>query len=133
MGHSALSFFKPSKNQGNAPILVGDRRIDSETISEVPTDAQIEGADVPEIARPYKDVTIELHAQDMDRSKFGWAGVVPEISGRRLRMELEPPIKPEQVYMKDKVRGDIMLVLKKRADGTYQPSAIHLLDLKERE
>jgi hypothetical protein len=94
LAQSALSFFKPSKRQSDAPIKIGHRVIDSETVSEIPTDAQIQGADVPEIARPFSDVLIELHAQDVDRTKQGWAAVVPEISPKRLRMEIEPPLKP---------------------------------------
>ena len=99
-------------------------------VSVVPTEAQLESAEVPEIARPYQDVLIELHAQDVDRTKTGWAAVVPEVSPRRLRMEIFPPLKPEQIYTKQKIRGDIMLVSQKRSDGTYHPHMLHLLDIR---
>jgi hypothetical protein len=127
---SSLSFLTPSKHQNNSPILIGERIIDSELISEVPTEAEIEGADVPEIARQFRDVLVELHAQDVDRSKQGWAAVIPEISPKRLRMEINPPIKPEQIYTKQKIRADVMLVSHKKPDGKYQPHVFHLLDVK---
>jgi hypothetical protein len=130
LAQSALSFFRPSKQENNAPISIGGKFIDSETVAEVPNDAQIAAAEVPEIARPFKNVTIELHAQDMDRSKRGWAAIVPEVSPRRLRMEIFPPVRPEQIYTKPKIRGDIMLVSNKKPDGTYEPRMFHLLDVK---
>ena len=80
-----------------------------------------------------RDVSIELHAQDLDRTKQGWAGIASDISPKRLRLELEPPIKPEQVYRKSKIRGDVMLILRKHADGSYHPAALHLLDITQAE
>ncbi|MEJ0074647.1 MAG: hypothetical protein WDO17_04230 [Alphaproteobacteria bacterium] len=130
---AAIDFFRPSKRDHNAPVVIGNTNIDADTISEIPNEAEIEGADAPEISRMVRDVTIELHAQDVDRAKQGWAGVVREIAPKRIRIELEPPIKPEQVYMKSIVRGDAMLVLRKRADGSYHPAALHLLDITHAE
>ena len=131
IAQSAMSFFKPSKSQGNAPVLIGEKLIDSETVAEIPTEAQIESADVPEIARPLKDVLIEIHAQDVDRPKQGWAAVVPELSSKRLRMEIHPPLKPEQIYTKQSIRGDVMVISKKGPDGIYKVDSIHLLDVRD--
>lgn len=134
LARASVDFFRPSKASYNAPVLIGERTIDSETVSEIPSDAEIEGsADAHEISRMLRDVRIELHAQDVDRAKQGWAGVVQDISPKRLRIELEPPIKPDQIYKKSIVRGDVMLVLKKRADGSFHPSVLHLLDIKSAE
>jgi hypothetical protein len=129
MARAAFVFWR----QHNAPIKIGRKIIETDLVSEIPTDAEIESANVPEIGRPMADVLIELHAQDMDRAKQGWAGVVPEISPRRLRIEIEPPIKPELIYMKSKIRADVMLISHKRPDGSYQPSVIHVLDVKGEE
>ncbi len=130
VAHSALHFFAPSKHQQNVPVLIGDRRVDSDTVAEIPSDAQIESSEVPEIYRPMDNVQIELHAQDMDRTKQGWAAVVPEIGKKRLRMEIYPPIKPEDIYTKTSIRGDIMLVTQKKPDGSYEPSMFHLINLR---
>lgn len=131
LGHSVIKFFSPSKRHNNAPILIGKKKIDEETVREVPGDAQIEAAEVPEIYQPFRDVQIELHAQDMDRAKQGWAAIVPQVGKKRLRMEIYPPIKPEDIYTKTKLRGDIMLVLQKKNDGSYEPSMFHLTNLTE--
>lgn len=133
LAHSALSFFSPSKKNRNAPVLIDGRKIGSDVIAEIPSEAQIDSANVPETVKAFEDVQIELHAQDMDHSKQGWAAVVPKIGNKRLRMEIYPPIKPEDIYTKTRLRGDIMLVSRKKPDGTYQPSMFHLLNITASE
>jgi hypothetical protein len=133
LAHSALGLFSPSKRRHNAPVIIDQRRIEPPTIADIPNEAQIDAADVPETVKPYEDVQIELHAQDIDRTKQGWAAVVPKIGNKRLRMEIYPPIKPEDIYTKKRLRGDIMLISKKRPDGTYQPAMFHLVNIIESE
>lgn len=131
IAQSALSFVAPSKRHNNVPILIGGRRIDSDIIKEIPSESQIESADVPDIARPHNNVLIDLHAQDVDRTKSGWAAVIPEISPRRLKMEIYPPIRPEDLYTKTRIRGDVMLISNKKTDGSYQPTTFHLINIRD--
>jgi hypothetical protein len=130
LAHSAINFFLPSKHQNNAPILIGSNKIDQATVAEVPSDAQIEEASVPEITKPFDDVVIELHAQDIDHARQGWAAIIPAVGPKRIRMELYPPIKPDDLYTKKRIRADIMVVYTKRSDGSYKPAIAHLMNLK---
>ena len=129
LAHSALGFFSPSKRNRNVPVVIDGHRIGSEIISDIPSDVQIDSADVPETVKPFEDVQIDLHAQDIDHSKQGWAAVVPKIGSKRLRMEIYPTIRPEEIYTKKRLRGNIMLVSRKKPDGSYQPSRFHLLKI----
>jgi len=131
VAHSALQFFVPSKRFENAPILIGSRHIDRETVSEVPSDAQIAEADIPEMVQHHENVPIELHAQDIDRARVGWAAVIPKIAPNRVRMELGPMISPDDIYTRRQIRGDVMVVLSRKSDGSYKPSAIHLLHVRK--
>ena len=133
LAHSALRLFSPSKRLRNVPVIIDERRIESPTIADIPSEAQIDAASVPETVKPYEDVQIELHAQDIDHTKQGWAAVVPKIGSKRLRMEIYPPIKPEDIYTKKRLRGDIMLISRKKPDGTYHPAAFHLVNIIESE
>jgi hypothetical protein len=130
IAYAALRVFQPSKRQNNAPVMLGRTRIERETVAEIPSDAQIESANVTEITQHLQDVQIELHAQDVDRAKQGWAAIIPKVSSKRLRLELYPPIKPEELYTKTKIRGDVMVVLSRKSDGTYKPSMAHLLNVR---
>lgn len=131
LSQAAIDFFKPSKNENNAPVMIGPNEFDSEIVSCVPTEAEIESANVPEIARPLNDVLIDIRAQDTDRSKQGWAGIIPSVSQNRLKMEIFPPITPDKVYTKQRLRGDVMLVSKKKNDGTFKPYMFHLMNIRE--
>jgi hypothetical protein len=126
-----LRFFRPSKSQGSVPIKVGERKFGKEVISEVPSDVTIAEFEDEEPSEEIKNVEIELHAQDIDRSKQGWAGVVPAVSKKRLRMEIYPTIKPEQIYTRPRVRGDVIVVSKRNEDGELEPYMFHLMKLAD--
>jgi hypothetical protein len=52
LAHSALGLFSPSKRQRNAPVIIDQRRIESPTIADIPNEAQIDAANVPETVKP---------------------------------------------------------------------------------
>jgi hypothetical protein len=129
--HSTLGVFAPSKRQANAPLAIGNRHIDSETVASVPNDAQMLEFEEQQTTRPIENADIELHAQDIDRTKTGWAAVVKGVSDKRLRMELYPPIKPEHIYTKQRVRGDIVLLSRPNRSGEMEPYLIYLVRLRD--
>ena len=125
---AAVKFASPSKGDNNAPIQVGEHRLEREDVAEVPAIAQPaeEEADRQE---PFEDVEIELHAQDLDKSSQGWAGIPKGHSQARLRMDLYPPISPTELWGKDKERGDIILVSRVR-NGRATPYMFHVVRLR---
>lgn len=127
IANASVRVFLPSKNQMNAPLLIGNRHIERETVAEFPGEARIVELEEEETSRQLQGVEIELHAQDIDRSKQGWAAVIPSVTKRRLRMELYPPIKPEQIYTRPKVKGDVVVVSRRTPQGTMEPYMFHLL------
>ncbi len=122
-------FFAPSRKENNAPVVVGNRRIEREVISELPTDVEIAEPEEEETTRSYENVEIEIHAQDLDKGKHGWAGIPKGLANRRIRMEIYPPIKPDDVWMQEKIRGDILLVLRRKGDE-LEPYLMHLIRLR---
>jgi hypothetical protein len=127
LGKAAIRVFAPSKRQNNAAIIVGDRRIEPRIVAEVPSDTRLLDADEPPATEPLENVRIELHAQDLDRAKSGWAAVIPEISQTRLRMQIYPPIKTEDIYTKHDVLGDIILVSRRNEAGNMEPYMFYLV------
>ncbi len=124
---SVFNFICPSKQEDNSPIMIGNHRIDKELLSEIPNQMLFEAGANGETAREFKDVTIELHAQDLDRTKQGWAGICAQIYPKRLKMEISPPIKPDDLFNRSKVTGDIMVIYKRGSDGEMKPNSFHLL------
>ncbi len=127
--HTTAQFFTPSKRQGNAPFLVGNRRFDSDTVSEFPSDAKLQDYEDEETSKPFENVEIELHAQDIDRTRQGWAGVIRQVSPDRLRMTVYPPITPEDIYTKSRINGDVIVMYRRASDGNMEPYQFHLIRL----
>jgi hypothetical protein len=98
-------------------------------VAEIPAVSQpLE--DEPDKSEPFENVEIELHAQDIDKTKQGWAGVPRGHSNARLRMELYPPITPDELWGKGMIRGDIILVSHQK-DGKVTPHMFHLVRLRD--
>lgn len=127
---AASRFFKPSKRQGNAGIKIGNREIKRATVAEVPGDISDDALEPQETSKQYANVEVELHAQDRDYAKRGWAAVVPSVSDKRMRMHIFPPTKPEELWTRQKVTGDVVIVFKNH-DGEYTPIECHLLRLTD--
>lgn len=127
----AVDFFAISKRSDNAPIIIQNRFLDRGFVSEVPSSAQIEEAEISQLVQQFENVTVEIHAQDIDRAKTGWAAVVPNVSPKRMKMELYPPIQPQDLYTRSKIKGDVAVVFDKRRDGSYQPTTIHLMSIRK--
>jgi hypothetical protein len=128
---ASLRLFEPSKAHGNAGIRVSGRRIEPRLVSDVPSNAQMLDFEEPPLTRSLADVEIELHAQDIDRTRQGWAAVIPSLSRQRMRMELYPPISPVDIYTKSRIRGDIIVVFRLNAKSEQEPYLCHLVRLRD--
>lgn len=131
LGKMAVGFFSPAKKSVNGRIKAGSRVISRDVIREIPSDDEIEEHDPPQKTTSYQNVEIEIHAQDQDSSKSGWAGIIKKISDKRIKMEIFPPLTPEDIYTKSVIIGDIILVSKLKENGKYIPTHFHLIRLNE--
>jgi hypothetical protein len=128
---ATLQIFRPSKSQNNSAMTIGEKQLDPLLIEEIPSDIALTDVNENESTEQIENVEIKLHAQDIDRTKRGWAAVIPGISHNRLRMEIYPPIKPQDIYTKTLIRGDIVLVSRMANNGDMQPYMFHLVRLRE--
>tara|TARA_R110000868_G_scaffold27661_18_gene104673 strand:+ start:8118 stop:9032 length:915 start_codon:yes stop_codon:yes gene_type:complete len=121
----SLAFFIPSKREGSARIQVGDVRIEPEIVNDVPFTGQVDEDQDFTLFKTYDGLSLSLHAQDMDKSKTGWAAVPDGITDRRLKLKLITPVEPSQLWGKSKVIGDVVIISKMTSRG-YEPAEIHL-------
>jgi hypothetical protein len=130
LARAVIRVFTTSKNQNNSPMIIGDKRIEPRLIAEVPSNIKL--LDDEFIAtEEFSNVKINLHAQDMDRSRRGWAAVIPDVSPRRLRMDIYPPIRPEDIYTRPSIVGDILLLSRSIDGGRMEPYMFHLIRLRD--
>ena len=121
----------PSKNQNNAPVRVNRVLIPHEVIAEFPSEAQLAADEPKPFSEPIENVEIELHAQDRDRDKQGWAAVIPSLSPTRMGMQLYPPIVPTDIYTKQRIRGDVLVESRLNSKGELRPARVHLIRLRD--
>jgi hypothetical protein len=129
LAKTAVKFIQPAKQDAGAWITGGGLMITPETIAEAPStlDIALEDED-DEKTEGYRKVRIILHAYDIDHVSSGWAGHIDGPWNKRLRIKLSPSIQPSTLFGKESIVADIILVSKRREDGTYVPSLIHLID-----
>jgi hypothetical protein len=128
---ASLKFLTPSKNQNNAALTVNSRHFPQDVIAEFPNPAQLKMEEPGPTSYPLENVDLHIHAQDVDRNKQGWAAVVPTVSSKRIPMSLMPPLSPSDVYMKDAIKGDILVESRKNSEGETVPVRVHLIRFSE--
>lgn len=130
---AALKFLAPSKNQDNASLVINTKSFPHALMAEFPSYAQVKDDEPGLTSYPLQNVEIQLHAQDVDRNKQGWAAVVPTLSLRRIPMSLVPPMQPSDIYTQEVVYGDVLVEAKRNDEGDTVPIRIHLLRLQDQK
>ena len=117
--------FLPSQRAGNAPVVVDRDQIGSDVVREVPyANSNEKDSDFDQYT-PYDTVELEIHAMDRDKASTGWAAVVPQISEKRLKVRVMEPVKPSDLWGKDWIIADVVLVSKLTSDG-YTPFEVQI-------
>lgn len=124
----AKQFFLPSQKDGNASILLDRDRIPKDVVSEVPYPKDSDRDQDFDRYTPYEKVSIELHAQDKDKSAVGWAAVADGVSDRRLKVRIVEPVQPVDLWQKEQIVADIVVVSKLTSDG-YTPFEIQITSI----
>lgn len=118
-------FFRPSQREGAAAVVFDRARMEPDAVREVPYGEEFAAKEDFERYRSYSAVTLDIHAQDKDKSSTGWAAIPVGITPQRLRMKLIEPVTAQDVWTRDTIKGDITIVSRLTADG-YVPQEIHL-------
>lgn len=120
-------FFAPAKIESGTEIIATESlRIPAAAIQEIPSaldSAQLETIN----SYPASNVLIEIHRADRDENKHGWRAIIRDVSDKKIRMELDMTISPEETWSKKVVRGDVAVIEERGDDGEYHVKAYHLL------
>jgi hypothetical protein len=128
-------FFAPAEGHPDTKIVStnGRAQISSKALQEIPL---LSIPDVPETQETTDNVfendkRIVIHAMDMDRSKSGWAGHMPDLFDDRVPMKLDKTIDPQSLFAKRQIRGDVLIGYDVDEAGKRTPREIHLLRIKD--
>jgi hypothetical protein len=129
---SVAKFLRPRSDGLIVPIRVdGAPDIDPETISELPSDTDLQQLDDTSNI----DVTgarIEIRAVDRDRTKTGWAARISgdKRFGKRLPMDLYPTVNQDELAKHESVVADIIVMGLRDTNGKFVPKRIHLISFR---
>ena len=127
---STLEFIEPAKLEAGTWITGAGVHINPETIASAPSALDIAlDDDDDESQEGYYQKEVIIHATDIDYPSSGWAGHIPGIWEKRIRMKLSPSIEPASLFAKDKIVADVILVSKRKADGNYTPYLLHVINV----
>ena len=121
VGRDAIKIVRPAKRDPEAQIIFDDNPVISvktESIRAMPESVQEE--DDEEI-KEFRNVELQIRATDLDNFKRGWAAIIPCLSNRRLKLQLAPTIKPEQLTAGASVYGNIDVLFMHSEDGEQIP------------
>lgn len=114
---ASVKFFRPSRNQGNAPILIGDKKLEAADIADVPNQVDLKALDKNEYSQPMYGTRIELRAKDHDHDGQGWGGIVRSISETRKPVKLYPNVSKDELWDKNEVWADILITYRVIPNG----------------
>lgn len=123
---SAKKFFLPSQRDKNAPVRIDRENLDRDFVREVPYPSAVEKKSDFDRYTPYSGAEVELHAKDRDKAATGWAATVPGLVDARTKLRVMSPIQPSELWGKDALTADIVVVSKLTANG-YVPAEVQIL------
>ena len=105
----AIDFVRPAKRDPEASITLENSTvlaIPKEVVAKAPSALVIE-ANPSERFIP--DVDLQIRATNLDSQKAGWAGIIPMLVDRRVKLVLADGIDPTEVAGKFTVRADVIV------------------------
>jgi len=122
-------FFLPAKIEGDVGIrdIKGQPLLDARVVEEIP-DFTLAAND--SYSYPEDNVRVEIHRADRDQHVHGWRAVVPKISEKKARLELNPAIDPAELYGETDIVGDVAVFEELNSDGVFEPQVYHLIRIR---
>ncbi|MEZ5586571.1 MAG: hypothetical protein R3E46_05820 [Sedimenticolaceae bacterium] len=130
LAKDAVRMVKPAKRDPEASITFNDNtelQITSESVRAMPR--YVSEPEEEEFIEDYSAIEMELRATDLDSTKRGWAVVVPELGNRRVRLQLDPTVSPEELYERRKFSGNATIIFGFDKDSKRIPKLVFLREV----
>lgn len=114
----SVKLFKPAKADLQASITLDGNDALSfppAVIAETPTKVDFKKQ---EKVRDLPDVDLQIRATNLDSLKQGWAALIPGMIDKRIRLQLDPSVKPTDVAGHFQVRANVSVVYKMDNTGS---------------
>lgn len=130
LAKNSIKVVNPAKRDPEASITFNgneDLRIQNESVKAMPRFVQ-EPED-EEYIEDYKNIELEIRAIDLDSTKRGWAVVVPDLHKKRVRLQLDPTVNPEDLLDKRKVNANVTVIFGHDKEYNKIPKLVFLREI----
>lgn len=130
LAKNAAKIVNPAKRDPNASIKFNDNTqlsISPETVKAMPS--HIIEPEEEEFIEDFESIEIEVRATDLDSTKRGWAAVVPELSKRRVKLQLDPTVDPEELAELRNITGKATIIFGHDKEFNKIPKLIFLREV----
>lgn len=128
----AIDIVRPAKRDPSAAITFEDNSllvIPKEVVARAPSSLTLE-TNPSEMFVP--DVDLQVRATNLDSQVSGWAGIIPGVVNRRVKLVLAEGVDPKKVARQFSVRADVLLHSRpqgpKQAMTVYQITLLQLVE-----
>ena len=126
----AIEFVRPAKRDPQATISLENSTvlsIPNDTVAATPASLKLEANSTDTFV---PDVDLQIRATNLDSNETGWAGLIPSLVNRRVKLVLGEGIQPKDVAGKFIVRADVIVHQKPQgARKVLKPYQITLVSL----
>lgn len=128
----AVEFIRPARRDPEATISLENSEvlaISSETIAKTPSSLKFEDTPTEQFI---PDVDLQIRATNLDSQQSGWAGIIPSLVNRRVKLVLADDVDPKAVAGRFFVRADVIVHSKpqgeKKQIKPYQITLVRLIE-----
>lgn len=108
LAKDSIKFIKPAKRDEGADITFDkdpDISVNNDSVQAMPR--FLMEPEPEEIIEDFDRTEVVIRATDLDSNKRGWAAIVPSISNKRVRLQLDPHIKSEDLMQHPTLLGSV--------------------------
>ena len=130
LAKDAIKVIRPAKSDPKASIVFDGHQelsISPDVIRAIPTYLQDDISD--ESINDFDKVEILIRAIDLDSFKRGWAVVIPDVSEKRIPLQIDKKIDPERLLGLKFFTGDVTVIFQKDNSGKDVPQKAFLRKL----
>ncbi|WP_417685001.1 hypothetical protein [Pseudidiomarina gelatinasegens] len=130
LAKNAVKVVNPAKRDPEASITfngIEELRIQKESVKAMPRD--IQEPEDEEYIEDYNNIELEIRAIDLDSTKRGWAVVVPDLHKKRVRLQLDPTVNPEDLFDKRKVNANVTVIFGHDKEFKKIPKLVFLREI----
>ena len=130
LAKNAIKVVNPAKRDPEASITFNgneELRINNESVKAMPR--SIQEPEDEEFIEDYKNIELEIRAIDLDSTKRGWAVVVPDLHNKRVRLQLDPTVDPEDLLDKRRVNANVTVIFGHDKEYNKIPKLVFLREI----